>query len=113
MCACVLICFIFVVSLPCSQVQASPHQQTTTPKRVPEELDSSCHRNINQVESPLETNPFKRTPQQAQAAANQPVHTRIRSYDLGSRIQLEEQLGELPPGWEQTRTPEGQIYYLE
>lgn len=102
---------IHCVAMP--QVQASPHQQTTTPKRVPEELDSSCHRNINQVESPLETNIFKRTTQQAQAAANQPIHNRQRSYDVVSSIQLREELGDLPPGWEQTRTAEGQIYYLE
>lgn len=81
---------------------------------MPEELDSSCHRNINQVESPLETNIFKqRTTQQAQAAANQPIHNRQRSYDIVSSIQLQDELGDLPPGWEQTRTPEGQIYYLE
>lgn len=103
-----------------SQVQTSPHQQqppppsATVPKRVPEELDSSCHRNINQVDTPLEPNNiFKRTTQQAQAAANQPVHNRQRSYDVVSSIQLREELGDLPPGWEQTRTPEGQIYYLE
>lgn len=91
-----------------SQVQQlTPHQQTTPAKR--EELD----RNINQVESPLETNIFKRTTQQAQAAANQPIHNRQRSYDVVSSIQLRDELGDLPPGWEQTRTPEGQIYYLE
>lgn len=80
-----------------------------------EELDSSCHRAIAQVESPLETNVnvFKRTTQQAQAAANQPIHNRQRSYDVVSSIQLRDELGDLPPGWEQTRTPEGQIYYLE
>lgn len=93
--------------------QSTQHQQTTPAKRVPEELDSSCHRNINQVDSPLETNIFKRTTQQAQAAANQPIHNRQRSYDIVSSIQLQDELGDLPPGWEQTRTPEGQIYYLE
>lgn len=66
------------------------------------------------MDTPLETNNvFKRTTQQAQAAANQPVHNRQRSYDVVSSIQLREELGDLPPGWEQTRTPEGQIYYLE
>lgn len=82
---------------------------------MPEELDSSCHRNINQVESPLESNLFKRTPQQAQTATVQPLHSRQRSYDIGthSSIRAQVELGDLPPGWEQTRTPEGQIYYLE
>lgn len=61
----------------------------------------------------LETSIFKRTSQQAQAAANQPIHNRQRSYDIVSSIQLRDELGELPPGWEQTRTAEGQIYYLE
>lgn len=43
----------------------------------------------------------------------QPNHARHRSFDRVSSIQLREELGDLPPGWEMTRTPEGQIYYLE
>ncbi|XP_030037285.1 transcriptional coactivator yorkie isoform X5 [Manduca sexta] len=37
-------------------------------------------------------------------------HTKQRSYDVGSHIP--DDLGPLPAGWEQARTPEGQIYYL-
>lgn len=43
----------------------------------------------------------------------QPVHRGQRSFDVVSSIQLCEELGELPPGWEQTRTPDGAIYFLE
>lgn len=41
------------------------------------------------------------------------VHASQRSYDVVSAIQLQEELGDLPPGWEQARTAEGQIYYLK
>ncbi|XP_028178227.1 WW domain-containing transcription regulator protein 1-like isoform X4 [Ostrinia furnacalis] len=37
-------------------------------------------------------------------------HAKHRSYDVGSHLQ--DDLGPLPAGWEQARTPEGQIYYL-
>lgn len=37
-------------------------------------------------------------------------HVRQHSFDVGPR--LRDDLGPLPPGWEQARTPEGQIYYL-
>ncbi|KAJ0182455.1 hypothetical protein K1T71_001824 [Dendrolimus kikuchii] len=37
-------------------------------------------------------------------------HTKQRSYDVGTHIP--DDLGPLPAGWEQARTPEGQIYYL-
>ncbi|XP_055688119.1 transcriptional coactivator yorkie isoform X2 [Lutzomyia longipalpis] len=40
------------------------------------------------------------------------VHASQRSYDVISAIQLQDELGDLPPGWEQARTAEGQIYYL-
>lgn len=42
-----------------------------------------------------------------------PNHMKQRSYDVVSAIQLQEELGDLPPGWEQARTAEGQIYYLK
>lgn len=42
-----------------------------------------------------------------------PNHMKQRSYDVVSSIQLQEELGDLPPGWEQARTAEGQIYYLK
>lgn len=41
------------------------------------------------------------------------IHASQRSYDVVSAIQLQEELGDLPPGWEQARTAEGQIYYLK
>ncbi|XP_052747209.1 WW domain-containing transcription regulator protein 1 isoform X8 [Bicyclus anynana] len=37
-------------------------------------------------------------------------HAKQRSYDVGTH--LPDDLGPLPSGWEQARTPEGQIYYL-
>ncbi|XP_049879445.1 transcriptional coactivator YAP1 isoform X2 [Pectinophora gossypiella] len=37
-------------------------------------------------------------------------HSKQRSYDVGTHIP--DDLGPLPAGWEQARTPEGQIYYL-
>ncbi|XP_016953626.1 transcriptional coactivator yorkie isoform X1 [Drosophila biarmipes] len=42
----------------------------------------------------------------------QTVHKKQRSYDVISPIQLQRQLGALPPGWEQAKTNDGQIYYL-
>ncbi|XP_043641809.1 transcriptional coactivator yorkie isoform X3 [Drosophila teissieri] len=42
----------------------------------------------------------------------QTVHKKQRSYDVISPIQLNRQLGALPPGWEQAKTNDGQIYYL-
>ncbi|GAB0101021.1 YORKI [Sergentomyia squamirostris] len=54
--------------------------------------------------------------QGAQAQPQTPlkaVHAPQRSYDVISAIQLQDELGDLPPGWEQARTPEGQIYYLK
>lgn len=47
------------------------------------------------------------------ASPIQPVHRAQRSFDVVSSIQLCEELGELPPGWEQTRTPDGAVYFLE
>ncbi|KAJ8669591.1 hypothetical protein QAD02_000850 [Eretmocerus hayati] len=55
--------------------------------------------------------------QQAQHAAPQPHsaarhvhHQKQRSYDVISTV---DDLGPLPHGWEQARTPEGQIYFLK
>ncbi|CAH0405311.1 unnamed protein product [Chilo suppressalis] len=48
-----------------------------------------------------------------QQSQQQPIHhqhAKHRSYDVGSH--LNDDLGPLPAGWEQARTPEGQIYYL-
>ncbi|KAH8284679.1 hypothetical protein KR018_011548, partial [Drosophila ironensis] len=42
----------------------------------------------------------------------QTVHKKQRSYDVVSPIQLQRLRGALPPGWEQARTNDGQIYYL-
>lgn len=48
--------------------------------------------------------------QQTYASAQQQQHGHLkqRSYD----ITTVDELGPLPPGWEQARTPEGQVYYL-
>lgn len=51
--------------------------------------------------------------QQQQRQTITPNHMKQRSYDVVSAIQLQEELGDLPPGWEQARTAEGQIYYLK
>ncbi|XP_005177963.1 transcriptional coactivator yorkie [Musca domestica] len=42
----------------------------------------------------------------------QSYHMKQRSYDVISPIQLQNELGPLPPGWEQAKTHDGQIYYL-
>ena len=49
--------------------------------------------------------------QQTYASAQQQQHGHLkqRSYD----ITTVDELGPLPPGWEQARTPEGQVYYLK
>jgi len=44
------------------------------------------------------------------AKQQQQQHAKQRSYDISSTI---DELGPLPQGWEQARTPEGQIYYLK
>ncbi|GBP28197.1 Transcriptional coactivator yorkie [Eumeta japonica] len=49
--------------------------------------------------------------QQGQQPPLLPQHVKQRSYDVGPH--LHDDLGPLPPGWEQARTPEGQIYYLK
>ncbi|XP_068626687.1 WW domain-containing transcription regulator protein 1 isoform X3 [Battus philenor] len=48
--------------------------------------------------------------QQSQQAPLLHQHSKQRSYDVGTHIP--DDLGPLPSGWEQARTPEGQIYYL-
>lgn len=54
------------------------------------------------------------TQEPAPVEFNQPPnHARHRSFDRVSSIQLREELGDLPPGWEMTRTSEGQVYYIE
>lgn len=40
-------------------------------------------------------------------------HSKQRSYDVISTIQLKDKFGDLPHGWEQARTTTGQIYYLK
>lgn len=49
--------------------------------------------------------------QQTQQPPLHHQHAKQRSYDVGSHIP--DELGPLPAGWEQARTPEGQIYYLK
>lgn len=49
--------------------------------------------------------------QQQAAAATQHHHMKQKSYDFVSSVA--EDQGPLPPGWEQARTPEGQVYYLK
>ena len=44
--------------------------------------------------------------QQQQQQQPQHAHHKQQSYDLGEE-------GSLPLGWEQARTPQGQIYYLK
>lgn len=70
-----------------------------------------------QQQQPNRSNQQQQAQTQAQAvpvaSPIQPVHRTQRSYDVVSSLQLCEELGELPPGWEQTRTPDGAIYFLE
>lgn len=46
----------------------------------------------------------------AKQQQKQQVHVKQRSYDVSNAI---DELGPLPQGWEQARTPEGQIYFLK
>lgn len=49
--------------------------------------------------------------QQTYASAHQQQqHIKQRSYDITA---LDQDLGPLPPGWEQARTLEGQVYFLK
>lgn len=49
---------------------------------------------------------------QQQATSTTPHHhMKQKSYDFVSSVA--EDQGPLPPGWEQARTPEGQVYYLK
>jgi len=47
---------------------------------------------------------------QCNGASMQQVHHRQASFDVN--LAHENALGKLPPGWEETRTSEGQIYYM-
>lgn len=49
--------------------------------------------------------------QQAASSAQAHHHIKQKSYDFVSSVA--EDAGPLPPGWEQARTPEGQVYYLK
>lgn len=49
--------------------------------------------------------------QQQAASSTQHHHMKQKSYDFVSSVA--EDQGPLPPGWEQARTPEGQVYYLK
>ncbi|XP_055916309.1 transcriptional coactivator yorkie isoform X2 [Eupeodes corollae] len=51
-------------------------------------------------------------PQSQSDNSIQRIHMKQRSYDVISPIQLQNELGALPPGWEQAKTNDGQIYYL-
>ncbi|XP_055374292.1 transcriptional coactivator yorkie isoform X2 [Condylostylus longicornis] len=81
-------------------------------------LNNTNNKNVNTVTS--NTVPANASTQSAvttnsenlQQQINIPVHSKQRSYDVVSVIQLQNELGDLPEGWEQARTPEGQIYYL-
>ncbi|KAL1123662.1 hypothetical protein AAG570_002738 [Ranatra chinensis] len=49
------------------------------------------------------------------SASQQQQHAKQRSYDIAAAAAVAalDELGPLPPGWEQARTSEGQIYYLK
>ncbi|KAL5289474.1 YAP1 family protein [Megaselia abdita] len=49
--------------------------------------------------------------QPQQQAQPQVMHSKQRSYDVSS-IRFNNDLGELPMGWEQAKTPDGQVYYI-
>lgn len=59
--------------------------------------------------------------QQTYASAQQPLpqapqihsHAKQRSYDLSAPNSSNDDLGPLPLGWEQAKTPQGQVYYLK
>lgn len=49
----------------------------------------------------------------AVGAAHQQSHLKQRSCDMSGGPSLQDDLGPLPPGWEQARTLEGQVYFLK
>ncbi|KAK6617762.1 hypothetical protein RUM43_013990 [Polyplax serrata] len=51
----------------------------------------------------------QKTPPQAPQGVHS--HIKQRSYDMGATVV--DELGPLPPGWEQARTSQGQVYYLK
>jgi len=63
---------------------------------------NSCPATLGQME--------RGTAAQHQASQNLINHPRINSFDVGAGV--DDFLGPLPPGWEKSQTPSGQIYFL-
>lgn len=80
---------------------------------------NSQNNNNNQTTNNAQQQVQQQQQQVQQAQQQQPnklvqhVHMKQRSYDVISNIQLQKEYGDLPPGWEQAKTQEGQIYYLK
>lgn len=92
--------------LPISHSRA--HSSPASLQQTYAGLNNSNSSNINSSATTQQQQQSQSTTQ-----AIQPVHMKQRSYDVVSAIQLQDELGELPAGWEQARTAEGQIYYLK
>lgn len=82
---------------------ASLQQTYVNIKKIPTESSNTLERLLQQQQQPGASSLFK----------PRVCHSKQRSYDVVSTIQLKEKFGDLPHGWEQARTTAGQIYYLK
>ncbi|XP_037951717.1 transcriptional coactivator yorkie-like isoform X1 [Teleopsis dalmanni] len=78
--------------------ESGPTGFTTGLVNFPPGISASNNNEIEQMTQPT--------------APVQTFHMKQRSYDFVSPIQLQNDLGPLPAGWEQAKTNDGQIYYL-
>nr|CCX34982.1 Yorkie-S [Blattella germanica] len=87
-----------------ASVGAGPGATTTTTSAASASGLQVNHPRAHSSPASLQQTYASAQPQQHQ----QHSHLKQRSYD----ITTVDELGPLPPGWEQARTPEGQVYYL-
>ncbi|KAJ9576984.1 hypothetical protein L9F63_006421 [Diploptera punctata] len=87
-----------------ASVGAGPGATTTTTSAT-----SASGLQVNHPRAHSSPASLQQTYASAQQQHQQHAHHKQRSYD----ITTVDELGPLPPGWEQARTPEGQVYYLK
>jgi len=98
-----------VVTSPVKEIAPPPQPGPTFPENSAQEFPSGAPASSGQIDlDAMNTCMSQDIPMSMQT-----VHKKQRSYDVISPIQLQRQLGALPPGWEQAKTNDGQIYYLK
>jgi protein yorkie len=98
-----------------SRAHSSPASLQQTYAGLNQTHNNNNNNNNNNSNLSTGANAGPQQQQQQTQQANTPiqhVHLKQRSYEVSSAIQLREQLGDLPPGWEQAKTAAGQIYYI-